>query len=337
MNVVSADPLRESAQRVLVEAHLAEGNVQEARRAYDLYRRRAVRELRVEPGAELTALLTGGLPPPRGQVAELCRPPQQRLAGRAPPWAPDGGRRAGQRDGRAASTDAVEHVRQRRERVRRQQLVAERQGYGHPHHLRREAGHAGTRVDTDRPEGAAAQPGHRPGELLGRVASHPPEPMITIAPRMRCPCRERGSASPHAAIRVPPNRTFQLTNAVESMISICRTHGSNVKNWRDGRMALRWCAAGVVEAGKQFRRINGHMHLRTPPIRRGRPAEAWSRAQQAPSPRRRPTRSAVSQPSQAPSGLRALLTTTRRPARTAASGRSVRAPRRDVVTGLMWP
>ena len=58
-------------------------------------------------------------------------------------------------------------------------------------------------------------------------------------------------------------RTFRSTNAIESMISICRTHASNVKNWRDGQMALRWCAAGMVEAGKQFRRVNGHMHLRS--------------------------------------------------------------------------
>jgi putative transposase len=28
-------------------------------------------------------------------------------------------------------------------------------------------------------------------------------------------------------------------------------------------MPLRWCAAGLVEAGKQFRRVNGHMHLPT--------------------------------------------------------------------------
>jgi putative transposase len=28
-------------------------------------------------------------------------------------------------------------------------------------------------------------------------------------------------------------------------------------------MALRWCAAGLVEAGKQFRRVNGHLHLPT--------------------------------------------------------------------------
>jgi putative transposase len=28
-------------------------------------------------------------------------------------------------------------------------------------------------------------------------------------------------------------------------------------------MALRWCAAGMVEAGKQFRRVNGHLKLPT--------------------------------------------------------------------------
>jgi putative transposase len=62
---------------------------------------------------------------------------------------------------------------------------------------------------------------------------------------------------------VPPTlaRTLRSTNAIESMISVCREHASNVKRWRDGRMALRWCAAGMVEAGKQFRRVNGHLHL----------------------------------------------------------------------------
>jgi putative transposase len=64
---------------------------------------------------------------------------------------------------------------------------------------------------------------------------------------------------------VPPTlaRTLRSTNAIESMISICRDHSANVKRWRDGQMALRWCAAGMVEAGKQFRRVNGHLHLRT--------------------------------------------------------------------------
>ena len=62
---------------------------------------------------------------------------------------------------------------------------------------------------------------------------------------------------------VPPTlaRTLRSTNTIESMISVCREHAGNVKRWRDGQMALRWCAAGMVEAGKQFRRVNGHLHL----------------------------------------------------------------------------
>ena len=62
---------------------------------------------------------------------------------------------------------------------------------------------------------------------------------------------------------VPPTlaRTLRSTNAIESMISICRDHAKNVKRWRDGQMALRWCAAGMLEASSQFRRVNGHLHL----------------------------------------------------------------------------
>ncbi len=29
-------------------------------------------------------------------------------------------------------------------------------------------------------------------------------------------------------------------------------------------MALRWCAADVAEASKQFRRVNGHLHRPEP-------------------------------------------------------------------------
>lgn len=46
------------------------------------------------------------------------------------------------------------------------------------------------------------------------------------------------------------NRLNPSTAAVE----ICRHHSTNVKNWRDGTMALRWCAAGMGEAAKQSRR-----------------------------------------------------------------------------------
>jgi putative transposase len=62
---------------------------------------------------------------------------------------------------------------------------------------------------------------------------------------------------------VPPAlaRTLHSTNPIESMIEICREHSKNVKRWRDGQMALRWCAAGMLEADHQFRRVNGHLHL----------------------------------------------------------------------------
>jgi transposase-like protein len=63
---------------------------------------------------------------------------------------------------------------------------------------------------------------------------------------------------------VPPTlaRTLRSTNAIESMIEICRDHAANVKRWRHGQMALRWCAAGMLEAKRQFRRVNGHLHLK---------------------------------------------------------------------------
>ena len=56
-------------------------------------------------------------------------------------------------------------------------------------------------------------------------------------------------------------RTLRSTNPIESMISICRTHSRNVKRWRNGDMAMRWCAAGMIEASTQFRRVRGHLHL----------------------------------------------------------------------------
>ena len=64
-------------------------------------------------------------------------------------------------------------------------------------------------------------------------------------------------------LKVPPTlaRTLRSTNAIESMIEICRDHSTNVKRWRDGEMALRWCAAGMGEAKKQFRKVNGFLHL----------------------------------------------------------------------------
>jgi DNA-binding SARP family transcriptional activator len=57
MIAVSADPLRESAQRALIEAHLAEGNWVEGRRSFEAYCDLLDRELGTEPGLELAAMV----------------------------------------------------------------------------------------------------------------------------------------------------------------------------------------------------------------------------------------------------------------------------------------
>jgi DNA-binding SARP family transcriptional activator len=57
MLAVSSEPLRESAQRVLIEAHIAEGNWVEGRRHFDAYRHLLFRELGIEPHSLLSDLM----------------------------------------------------------------------------------------------------------------------------------------------------------------------------------------------------------------------------------------------------------------------------------------
>ncbi len=45
------------------------------------------------------------------------------------------------------------------------------------------------------------------------------------------------------------------------MISIVRSTSRNVKHWQNGDMCLRWTAAGMLEAERQFRKIIGYQHL----------------------------------------------------------------------------
>jgi DNA-binding SARP family transcriptional activator len=54
---VAAEPLRESAQRALIEAHIAHGNWGEAAHQFAAYRRLLADELGVEPHPALTGLL----------------------------------------------------------------------------------------------------------------------------------------------------------------------------------------------------------------------------------------------------------------------------------------
>jgi DNA-binding SARP family transcriptional activator len=61
---IAGEPLRESAHRGLIKAHLAEGNVGEALRTYVLYRDLLRRELGLEPSSEMERLVQAMTSPP---------------------------------------------------------------------------------------------------------------------------------------------------------------------------------------------------------------------------------------------------------------------------------
>jgi putative transposase len=56
-------------------------------------------------------------------------------------------------------------------------------------------------------------------------------------------------------------RTLESTNPCESMIDTVRTTQRNVKHWSSGEMGLRWTAAGMLEAERQFRKVIGYTDL----------------------------------------------------------------------------
>jgi DNA-binding SARP family transcriptional activator len=71
---IAADPLRESAHRVLIEAHLAEGNRSEALRQFERFARVLDEELGLRPTPALAALVGRGRPPPDGPHTRALDP-----------------------------------------------------------------------------------------------------------------------------------------------------------------------------------------------------------------------------------------------------------------------
>ena len=64
-------------------------------------------------------------------------------------------------------------------------------------------------------------------------------------------------------IRGNLKKTLESTNPCESMIECVRRTSRNVKRWQNGDMCLRWTAAGMLEAERQFRKIIGYRDLAT--------------------------------------------------------------------------
>ncbi len=81
---IAADPLRESAHRVVIAAHLSEGNHSEALRHYEHYRRLLHDELGLGPSAEMRDLVAHLLPTQRHVGGPAGRAPQARPAGHHP-------------------------------------------------------------------------------------------------------------------------------------------------------------------------------------------------------------------------------------------------------------
>ena len=54
---MAAEPLRESAHRMVISAHLAEGNCSEALRQYERFRALLADALGLEPSPQLTELI----------------------------------------------------------------------------------------------------------------------------------------------------------------------------------------------------------------------------------------------------------------------------------------
>jgi DNA-binding SARP family transcriptional activator len=80
MLATSAEPLRESAQRTLIKAHLAEGNLTEARRSYRAYHDLVYRELGVTLSGDLFAGLSISEAQPSLAARRRAPPPRQGAA-----------------------------------------------------------------------------------------------------------------------------------------------------------------------------------------------------------------------------------------------------------------
>ena len=56
-------------------------------------------------------------------------------------------------------------------------------------------------------------------------------------------------------------RSLACTNSIKNMMGTVRRVCRNVKRWQNTAMALRWTAAGILEAAKGFRRLKAYKHL----------------------------------------------------------------------------
>jgi hypothetical protein len=85
-----------------------------------------------------------------------------------------------------------------------------------------------------------------------------------VGPMRRRACAKASrTCSPSRRLGVGGRLAASLTNTncIESMISIARDTTKNVQRWRDGKTIKRWCAAGMLNAERSFRRLKGYRQM----------------------------------------------------------------------------
>ncbi len=108
----------------------------------------------------------------------------------------------------------------------------------------------------------AADDRHRALEQLKALASEPDRGYPGAAGSLREGMQETLTLT-RLGVTGNLKRTLESTNPCESMLEIARRTQRNVKRWSSGEMALRWTAAGMLEAERQLRKIIGHRDLAT--------------------------------------------------------------------------
>ena len=115
------------------------------------------------------------------------------------------------------------------------------------------------------PDRTAVRHGHEGGEAtLGGRRVEVRRPRVRTADgesEVQLATYEQTLTVIRLGIRGKLRRTLESTNPCESMIDTVRTTQRNVKHWSSGEMGLRWTAAEMLEADKQFRKVIGYTQL----------------------------------------------------------------------------
>ena len=56
-------------------------------------------------------------------------------------------------------------------------------------------------------------------------------------------------------------KSLCTTNPIESLNSGIRNVTRRVKRWRNSDMVIRWVCTAIIESEKNFKKINGHIHM----------------------------------------------------------------------------